>query len=172
MNIQHAMLGLLRNKPLTGYDMKKAMQNSPFLYWSGNNSQISVRWQSWRRKALSLLGYYTPCSGRRREVWHFCPVLPKPSCQPALLPKEQHVRADHTEQNHNVFLEFCLFHLSDDAIGGERPHDHGGPHREPREQRRWVKADQLAVNCGFQQMHGRGGRGFTCDVGDWRKPKG
>lgn len=40
MNIQHAILGLLRNKPLTGYDMKKAMQKSPIIYWSGNNSQI------------------------------------------------------------------------------------------------------------------------------------
>jgi len=40
MNIQHAILGLLRFKPLTGYDMKKAMQNSLIIYWSGNNSQI------------------------------------------------------------------------------------------------------------------------------------
>ncbi len=40
MNIQHAILGLLRNQSLTGYDMKKAMQKSPFIYWSGNNSQI------------------------------------------------------------------------------------------------------------------------------------
>ncbi len=40
MDIQHALLGLLRNNPLTGYDMKKAMQKSPILYWSGNNSQI------------------------------------------------------------------------------------------------------------------------------------
>lgn len=40
MNIQHAILGLLRNKPLTGYDMKKTMQKSPIIYWSGNNSQI------------------------------------------------------------------------------------------------------------------------------------
>lgn len=40
MNIQHAILGLLRNNPLTGYDMKKAMQKSPIIYWSGNNNQI------------------------------------------------------------------------------------------------------------------------------------
>ncbi|MCM3747891.1 DUF4180 domain-containing protein [Paenibacillus pasadenensis] len=40
MNIQHAILGLLRNRALTGYDMKKAMQKSPIIYWSGNNSQI------------------------------------------------------------------------------------------------------------------------------------
>ncbi|MFZ5965724.1 MAG: DUF4180 domain-containing protein [Bacillota bacterium] len=40
MNIQHAILGLLSFEPLTGYDMKKIMQNSPLIYWSGNNSQI------------------------------------------------------------------------------------------------------------------------------------
>lgn len=40
MNIHHAILGLLRNRSLTGYDMKKAMQKSPIIYWSGNNSQI------------------------------------------------------------------------------------------------------------------------------------
>lgn len=40
MNIQHAILGLLRNQSLTGYEMKKAMQKSPIIYWSGNNSQI------------------------------------------------------------------------------------------------------------------------------------
>lgn len=40
MNIQHAILGLLRRQPMSGYDLKKAMQKSPLLYWSGNNSQI------------------------------------------------------------------------------------------------------------------------------------
>lgn len=40
MNIQYAMLGLLSYKSMTGYDIKKVMQNSPLTYWSGNNSQI------------------------------------------------------------------------------------------------------------------------------------
>ncbi|WKY47693.1 DUF4180 domain-containing protein [Eubacteriaceae bacterium ES3] len=40
MNIQHVILGLLSFEPLTGYDMKKLMQKSPLIYWSGNNSQI------------------------------------------------------------------------------------------------------------------------------------
>lgn len=40
MNIHHAMLGLLGMEPLTGYDIKKIMQNSPLFHWSGNNSQI------------------------------------------------------------------------------------------------------------------------------------
>lgn len=40
MSINHAILGILSCKPLTGYDLKKIMQESTFMYWSGNNNQI------------------------------------------------------------------------------------------------------------------------------------
>ncbi len=40
MSINHAILGMLSYKSLTGYDLKKIMQDSPFMYWSGNNNQI------------------------------------------------------------------------------------------------------------------------------------
>jgi len=40
MLINHAILGILSYKSLTGYDLKKIMQESPFMYWSGNNNQI------------------------------------------------------------------------------------------------------------------------------------
>ncbi len=40
MSINHAILGILSCKPLTGYDLKKIIQESPFMYWSGNNNQI------------------------------------------------------------------------------------------------------------------------------------
>lgn len=40
MSIKHAVLGVLSCKLLTGYDLKKIMQESPFMYWSGNNNQI------------------------------------------------------------------------------------------------------------------------------------
>jgi len=40
MSINHAILGILSFKPLTGYDLKKIIQDSPFMYWSGNNNQI------------------------------------------------------------------------------------------------------------------------------------
>lgn len=40
MTIEYAILGLLSWKPLTGYDVKRVMQDTPFLYWSGNNNQI------------------------------------------------------------------------------------------------------------------------------------
>ena len=40
MTITFALLGLLAMEPLTGYDIKKKMQDIPFMYWSGNNNQI------------------------------------------------------------------------------------------------------------------------------------
>ncbi|MDF2654284.1 MAG: putative transcriptional regulator [Bacillota bacterium] len=40
MSIQYAILGLLSWKPSTGYDLKKIFEDSPYLYWSGNNNQI------------------------------------------------------------------------------------------------------------------------------------
>jgi DNA-binding PadR family transcriptional regulator len=40
MSINHAILGLLSYKSLTGYDLKKIIQESTFMYWSGNNNQI------------------------------------------------------------------------------------------------------------------------------------
>lgn len=40
MSFNYAILGLLNTKPMTGYDLKKIIQNSSFLYWSGNNNQI------------------------------------------------------------------------------------------------------------------------------------
>jgi DNA-binding PadR family transcriptional regulator len=40
MSIEHAILGLLSWKPLTGYDLKKMFAGSAILYWSGNNNQI------------------------------------------------------------------------------------------------------------------------------------
>lgn len=40
MTIDYAILGMLSWQPLTGYDIKKIIQESPFLYWSGNNNQI------------------------------------------------------------------------------------------------------------------------------------
>jgi DNA-binding PadR family transcriptional regulator len=40
MSLQHTILGLLASKPMTGYDLKKIIQDSPFMYWSGNNNQI------------------------------------------------------------------------------------------------------------------------------------
>lgn len=40
MSIHYAILGILSYQSLTGYDIKKVMQESPFMYWSGNNNQI------------------------------------------------------------------------------------------------------------------------------------
>jgi PadR family transcriptional regulator, regulatory protein AphA len=40
MSINHAILGMLSRSPLSGYDMKKLIQDSSFMHWSGNNNQI------------------------------------------------------------------------------------------------------------------------------------
>lgn len=40
MSINYAILGILSWKPLTGYDLKKIIQDSSFMYWSANNNQI------------------------------------------------------------------------------------------------------------------------------------
>lgn len=40
MSIKYAILGILSCNPLTGYDLKKIIQESPFMHWSGNNNQI------------------------------------------------------------------------------------------------------------------------------------
>ena len=40
MTIQLAILGLLSWKPSSGYELKKVFEDSPYLYWSGNNNQI------------------------------------------------------------------------------------------------------------------------------------
>lgn len=40
MSINYAILGILSYKPMTGYDLKKVIQDSSFMHWSGNNNQI------------------------------------------------------------------------------------------------------------------------------------
>jgi len=40
MTIQFAVLGLLSGKPSSGYELKKVFEDSPYLYWSGNNNKI------------------------------------------------------------------------------------------------------------------------------------
>ena len=40
MYMEYTILGMLAQEDLTGYDLKKKMQASTFMYWSGNNNQI------------------------------------------------------------------------------------------------------------------------------------
>ena len=40
MLINYAILRLLSAEPMSGYDLKKIMQESLYMYWSGNNNQI------------------------------------------------------------------------------------------------------------------------------------
>ncbi|NLO37447.1 MAG: PadR family transcriptional regulator [Clostridiaceae bacterium] len=49
MLLEYTILGLLSEKPMTGYDLKKVIAASSCLYWSGNNNQIY-------KALLSLVG--------------------------------------------------------------------------------------------------------------------
>lgn len=40
MSLKHAILGFLNSQPLTGYDLKKAFDNSVRHFWPANQSQI------------------------------------------------------------------------------------------------------------------------------------
>ena len=40
MSLNFAVLGILSYKSMTGYDLKKIIQDSTFMHWSGNNNQI------------------------------------------------------------------------------------------------------------------------------------
>lgn len=40
MSINYTILGILKAKPMSGYDIKKEIQASSYLPWSGNNNQI------------------------------------------------------------------------------------------------------------------------------------
>lgn len=40
MTIECAILGLLWREPMAGYDLKKRIQDSPAMPWSGNNNQV------------------------------------------------------------------------------------------------------------------------------------
>ena len=40
MSIENAILGLLSWQALSGYDLKKMFEDSPTLYWSGNNNEV------------------------------------------------------------------------------------------------------------------------------------
>ncbi len=40
MSLGYAILGILGKTPMSGYDIKKLMQTTDFMHWSGNNNQI------------------------------------------------------------------------------------------------------------------------------------
>ncbi|MFB5065603.1 MAG: DUF4180 domain-containing protein [Candidatus Wallacebacter cryptica] len=40
MSFKHTLLGLLNLESMSGYEIKKIIQKTPFMYWSGNNNQV------------------------------------------------------------------------------------------------------------------------------------
>lgn len=53
MNIENAILGILSWKAQSGYDLKKIFEQSPIMYWSGNNNQIYKTLTKLRRDGLA-----------------------------------------------------------------------------------------------------------------------
>ena len=49
MSLQHAILGFLSWRPLTGYDLKKLIADSDLFPWSGNSNQIYTTLVALRR---------------------------------------------------------------------------------------------------------------------------
>lgn len=40
MSVEYAVLGALQRGPMSGYDLKKLIQHSPYMPWSGNSNQV------------------------------------------------------------------------------------------------------------------------------------
>jgi PadR family transcriptional regulator AphA len=69
MSIEHAMLGLLSLRPLTGYDLKKMFAGSVALYWSGNNNQIYKALLGLHKEKLVVQEIQNAQSGPSRKVY-------------------------------------------------------------------------------------------------------
>lgn len=69
MNIRFAILGLLRAKSMSGYDIKKAMQEAPHLLWSGNNNQVYTTLLSLCREGALTSETIHQTSGPSKKVY-------------------------------------------------------------------------------------------------------
>ncbi|MPM50232.1 hypothetical protein SDC9_96968 [bioreactor metagenome] len=70
MNIHFAILGLLRAKSMSGYDLKKAMQDSPHQLWSGNNNQIYTALLALCREGALSCEVIHQESGPSKKIYH------------------------------------------------------------------------------------------------------
>ena len=73
MSIEHAILGLLSLRPLTGYDLKKMFAGSVALYWSGNNNQIYKALLELHKGKLVAQEIHNAQSGPSRKVYTITP---------------------------------------------------------------------------------------------------
>ncbi len=69
MSIEHAILGFLSWKPLSGYDLKKLFAGSSLFHWSGNNNQIYRSLVKLHKDELVALQVKGQDSMRPRKVY-------------------------------------------------------------------------------------------------------
>ncbi len=69
MSLEHAILGLLSWRSLSGYDLKKVFERSPALYWSGNNNQIYRTLVNLHREDLVTMEVFNQESGPSRKIY-------------------------------------------------------------------------------------------------------
>jgi len=69
MLIHHAILGLLSYRSFTGYELKKRMQDSSFMYWSGNNNQIYKGLMNLQNEGLVTCERYDQTDAPPKKVY-------------------------------------------------------------------------------------------------------
>jgi DNA-binding PadR family transcriptional regulator len=69
MSIKFTILGFLSWKPLTGYDLKKLIADSPILPWSGNNNQIYTTLVDLHKSGLVTQEIENQASGPSRKIY-------------------------------------------------------------------------------------------------------
>jgi len=74
MSIEYAILGLLSWRPLSGYDLKKIFEDSPLLYWSGNNNEIYRTLVKLHRESLVTREVQPQESLPARKVYSITPA--------------------------------------------------------------------------------------------------
>ena len=97
MSLKHAILGFLAIRPLTGYDLKKAFDNSVSHFWPATQSQIYrtlaeldadglvTKEVVAREERLAMKIYYIAAAGRAElQRWLSAPV-PEPDTREPLL---------------------------------------------------------------------------------------
>ncbi len=70
MSIQLAILGLLNENPLTGYDLKKVFADSDLFYWSGSSNQIYHALVELHQGKLVTQTIEHQDNGPSRKVYH------------------------------------------------------------------------------------------------------
>lgn len=70
MSIQLAILGLLNENPLTGYDLKKLFVDSDLFYWSGSSNQIYHALAELHQDKLVTQTIEHQDNGPSRKIYH------------------------------------------------------------------------------------------------------